>query len=265
MIETQETSLSSPGKKYLMAISGLILVLFILGHMLGNLNFFGGPEAINAYAWELRHLPGGMSTLWFVRIVLMLAVLVHIWTAILVTADNRRARPENYAVKDSLVATYAARTMPVTGVLLLAFIILHILQFTMHVIPADLDQIIGKSAIEVNDHTVMTFDVYAMIVNGFPNWLYSIIYIVAVAILGLHLSHGVASMFQSMGWRNEAWRKRLFGFARLFGLVIFLGFASIPVSVWVFGVGKDYLKDTEQKWSEQGAAIHQQVEKAPAK
>lgn len=252
MSEARKVVISSLMKKYLMAGSGLVLVLFVLGHMLGNLQFFLGPDVINAYAYHLHHLPGHPFSLWVIRLVLLGCLTIHVWMAILLTAENKRARgPDAYAQKHSNVATYAARTMPVTGVVILAFIVLHILQFTTRVVPEDYNETIGEAPIEVAHVQIDYFDVFAMMVEGFSDPLFSIIYVVAIALLCMHLSHGVASMFQSFGFRNEIWRKRLNAFAHLFGWFIFLGFASIPVSVMAFGYGKCYLAEMELKWASQ--------------
>ena len=119
---------STIGRKILMALTGLVLVLFVLGHMLGNLQIFLGPDAINAYAYKLHEvLPA--SALWAVRLFLLVCVTVHIWMAVLLTIENRRARPQAYLKQRPVQATYASRTMRMSGVILLAFIIFHISMF----------------------------------------------------------------------------------------------------------------------------------------
>lgn len=256
MSNTRNIVIPSLVKKYLMALSGLVLVLFVVGHMLGNLQFFMGPEVINTYAYHLHNMPGAPFTLWAIRLVLLASLVLHVWMAILLTAENRRARgKEGYAVKHSNVATYAARTMPVTGVVVLAFIVLHILQFTTRVVPVDYNETIGQAPIEVGFTTIPAFDVFAMMVEGFSDPLFALLYIVAMALLCLHLTHGIASMFQSVGLRNEHWRKRLNTFALAMGWFIFIGFASIPASVFLFGYGQDYLAEKEQEWNLTGATV----------
>jgi len=206
-----------------MALTGLILVGFVLGHMLGNLQAFGPPEAINKYAYFLHQiLP--WEFLWLVRIVLLAAVVLHIIAAVLLVIENRRARPETYEKQRYMKASFAARTMKYSGLIVLAFIVFHILHFTAQSIdPAyknlrfDLD---GKD----------TQDVYAMLIYGFSNIWIAGFYIVAMALLCWHLSHGVSSMFQSLGLRNDIWRKRLDYFAVAYGVVIFLGFVAIPAA-----------------------------------
>jgi len=255
MTTTHKVIIPSVVKKYLMAFSGLVLVLFVLGHMLGNLQFFGGPDMINAYAYHLHHLPGHPFSLWLIRLILLACLVVHVWMAILLTAENRAARGKNaYAQKHSNVATYAARTMPITGVVLLLFIVLHILQFTTRVVPENYNQTIGEVPIEVAHVQLNYFDVFAMMVDGFSDPIFSVIYIVAVGLLCMHLSHGVSSMFQSIGLRNEYWRGRLHAIAMAYGWVVFLGFASIPASVLFFGFGKSYLAEMEQKWAQEPTA-----------
>jgi len=253
MSQTITPRIPSLAKKYLMALSGLILVLFILGHMLGNLQFFLGPEVINAYAYHLHHLPGNPVTLWLIRLFLFAALATHVWMAVLLTKENRAARPEAYAGQKCQAATYAARTMPITGVLILAFVVFHILQFTTRVVPENYNKTIGESGIEVGHVPLQYFDVYAMMVDGFSNPLIALFYAVTMGLLCMHLSHGVSSMFQSIGLRNEHWRPKLKLAAVVFGWVIFLGFASIPAAVTA-GLGKSYLADMEAKWSSPAAA-----------
>lgn len=231
-----------------MAISGLVLVLFIIGHMLGNLQFFMGPEVINAYAYHLHHLPGAPITLWLIRGSLFTFLAIHVWMAVLLTKENRAARPESYLGQKTNVASYASRTMPITGVLILAFIVFHILQYTTRVVPEHYNDTIGTAAIEVGHVQFEYFDVYAMMVSGFSSPIISLFYIVTMGLLCMHLSHGIASMFQSIGVRNESWRYKLNCLAAIFGWVVFLGFASIPASI-LAGYGKPYLAQQEAAWS----------------
>lgn len=241
--------LSSLTKKYLMAISGLVLVGFVLGHMLGNLQVypvFGGEEGFNAYAYKLHNLP--YNILWVIRGFLLACLVVHVWVAVLLVLENRRARPENYRAQDYVQASYSSRTMRWTGPILLAFIIYHLLHFTVRVGPgaeygdSELhpDVPLMKDGHKVVDYVEptsgevvykMTHDAYGMVISGFSSWPVSIFYIISMALLCLHLSHGVSSMFQSLGLRNKEWRKRLDRFAISYGWVVFLGFISIPIAV----------------------------------
>ena len=120
---------SSLGRKWLMAMTGLILVLFVMGHMLGNLLIFLGPDAINAYAYKLHSIPDAIMTL--IRLSLLLAVGIHIWMAVLLTLENKKAKPQGF--KNKVKSTYASRTMRMSGVILLSFIIFHILHYTVRI------------------------------------------------------------------------------------------------------------------------------------
>ena len=213
---------SSIGKKYVMALSGLVLVLFVLGHMLGNLQMFMGPESINTYAHNLQTLPFGL--LWVFRLFLLACVALHVWMAVVLTIENRKARPEKYACEASVQASYASRTMPWSGVILLAFIIFHLLHYTVRVIYdySDLPYMLGDTSVH---------NVYAMMILGFSHWYVSLFYVGAMALLCLHLSHGFSSMFQSLGIRNHFWRRVLANVAMVYGGFIFLGFVSVPVMV----------------------------------
>lgn len=221
-----------------MALTGIILVLFVLGHMLGNLQIFLGPDAINAYAYKLHHvMPAGL--LWAIRLFLIACIAVHLWAAITLTLDNRRARPENYSIKRSVQATYAAKTMRMSGIILLAFIFFHIAHYTARVIPGkEYDEQIsdviltknGQPVIE-NGQPITTFNVYDMMIAGFEVWWVSAFYILATGLLCMHLAHGFSSMFQTLGLRNKNWRKLLDRSAVAYGLIVFLGFAVIPVAV----------------------------------
>jgi succinate dehydrogenase / fumarate reductase cytochrome b subunit len=223
-----------------MALTGLILVGFAIGHMLGNLQMFLHPDWINEYAYKLHHLPYGL--LWVVRIVLLIAVVLHIWTAVLLVIDNRRARPQQYVVKQHLQATFASRTMRYSGLILLAFIVFHLLHFTVQSVHPEFKDLKTELAGVGTMHHVydklqvmgktQVHDVYSMVAHGFSTqfWYVSAFYILSMALLCLHLRHGVSSMFQSLGLRNQLWRRRLDAVALVIALALFFGFASIPVA-----------------------------------
>jgi len=212
---------SSVGKKYLMALSGFVLVLFVIGHLLGNLQVFMGPEPINRYSLFLQSLG---ELLWVARIGLLVMIALHIWTAVSLTLENRAARPIDYMEKNYKKASYASRTMAMSGLIVLAFIIYHLMQFTFmvtHPIYRDLKDPLGRH------------DVYSMIILGFRQPLIAAGYIVGVFLLCLHLSHGISSMFQSLGLNNNAWRKRLSKGGQFLGWLIFVGYVTIPIAVQV--------------------------------
>lgn len=218
---------SALGKKALMAVSGLILFGFVLGHMIGNLKLYLGPESLNHYAEWLREigspgLPHG-GFLWIARLVLIAAVGIHIVSAWQVTRISRNARPVGYAGRTNVEATYASRTMRWGGVLILLFVIYHLAHFTFGPAWAHSDFVPG--------------DVYHNVVVGFSFWPISLFYIVAQAALAMHLYHGLWSLFQSLGWNHpnlNSWRRK---FARAFAAIIFVGNVSFPVSVLTGLVG----------------------------
>jgi succinate dehydrogenase / fumarate reductase cytochrome b subunit len=233
---------STIGRKVLMALTGLVLVGFVMGHMLGNLQIFLGADAINAYAYKLHEvLPG--SALWAVRLFLLASVVIHVWAAVTLTLDNRRARPVGYDSERRIQASYSSRTMRMSGVILLAFIFFHLAHFTARTVPGmqyeapgvmaetEVPLVKKGEAVLKNGEVVMTFNVNDMMVSGFQVWWVSAFYILATGLLCMHLTHGVSSMFQTVGLRNALWRKRLDKLALTYGWVVFLGFAIIPIAV----------------------------------
>lgn len=212
---------SSLGKKYVMAITGLGLFLFVIVHMLGNLQIFLGAEHLNAYGRALKATP---ALLWGARLGLLLIAVLHVTAAIQLALANRRARPVNYAVGKPVASTFAQRTIVISGLIILAFIIFHLAHFTVGLVdPAYLNL---KDPLDVSRH-----DIYRMMINGFSNPVVSIFYIVSMGLLMLHLSHGVTSMFQSLGLRSKKMVWTLDKLAKGAALVLFLGNASIPLAI----------------------------------
>jgi len=215
------------GKKVVMAVTGLVLVGFVVAHMLGNLKIFLGAEAIDTYAVFLRTMGEPLFPysvlLWVVRIVLLTCVALHITAAVQLTRMNWAARPHGYDTKRSIATTYAARTTRWSGVILVAFIIYHLLHLTA-----------GRVGFRLGEFQHLS--VYRNVVTGFSVWPVSLFYVVAMACLCLHLDHGIWSMLQTLGW-NDAHTTRFFrGVSRGTALVVFLGFISVPVAVlagWV--------------------------------
>lgn len=207
-----------------MAISGLALFGFVIVHMLGNLQIFLGPEYINQYGAFLQSKP---ELVWTSRIGLLALVVVHIWAAIKLSAENRAARPEKYGHFKVAAASYASRTMLVSGLVLLVFIVYHLLHFTVQV---DAVNFTGESFSRLED-TKERHDIYNMMVIGFSNPVVSIFYIISMGLLCLHLSHGVSSMFQSLGWKNRRYGKLIDRFALAAAGILLIGYASIPLAV----------------------------------
>ena len=224
---------SSLGKKYIMAISGLIMFLFVVGHLAGNLQVFLGPEAINRYG---HFLQSNVELLWPVRLFLLLVLVLHIWSAIKLSAENKAARPVPYANWSPTVATYASRTMLMSGIIVFVFIIYHLLHYTVQVQYINLT---GQNFVTFEDPQ-KRHDIFKMMVVGFENPWVSGFYIVGIALLCLHLSHGVSAMFQSLGWKNKVYGPCLDKASRVIAWLIFIGYISIPVSIYV-GYGRDYL------------------------
>jgi succinate dehydrogenase / fumarate reductase cytochrome b subunit len=205
---------SSIGRKVIMAVTGAILVLFVIGHMIGNLTVYLGPEALNAYAVFLRQFLHG-SALWIVRAVLLAAAVLHIWSATSLTLDSRRARREGYRKVEWKESTYASRTMRWGGVIILLFVIYHLLHFTFGTV--------HPSFVEG--------DVYHNFVAGFRSVPVSIAYVVAMIALALHLRHGVWSMFQTLGVSHPRYMAIARGAAWVVAVVVLVGNVSFPIAV----------------------------------
>jgi succinate dehydrogenase / fumarate reductase cytochrome b subunit len=205
---------STNGKKIVMGVTGAILFAFVTGHMLGNLQVFAGPEHLNAYG-HLLHAVGEL--LWPVRAVLLLTVALHVTASVQLWLLNRKARPVAYSRKEAIAASYASRTMYWSGPLILAFLIFHLLQFTAGVVHPGGPFIAG--------------DVYHNVVAGFRVWWVSAWYIVTMCLLGLHLSHGIAALFQSLGLSHPRYTPLVKKAAVVIATLIVLGFISVPISV----------------------------------
>jgi succinate dehydrogenase / fumarate reductase cytochrome b subunit len=223
---------SSLGKKFVMAVSGGVLFLFVVGHMIGNLQIFLPPEAINRYALFLQ---SNLELLWPVRLVLLALVILHVWSAIQLSVENKAARPVGYADATPYAASHASRTMLVTGLIVAAFIIYHLLHYTVVV-----DGINGAKM--PLSRLKEQHDVYAMMVAGFNVWYVSLFYLIGVGLLCYHLSHGMAAMFQSLGLKNHAYGPCIDKASKVIAVVLFLGYASIPTAVMA-GLGQKHLDD----------------------
>jgi succinate dehydrogenase / fumarate reductase cytochrome b subunit len=211
---------SSVGRKMIVAITGIILILFVIGHLLGNLQIFLGPDWINGYSEHLRELG---PLLWLIRAFLLATVVVHIYATIRLAIENRRARPEAYVDKEHVKATFASRHMVMSGLIVLAFIVYHLAHFTVRVT----DKRFGMLKMDPLGH----YDVYSMMVYGFQNYYVSAFYVLGLFLLALHLSHGSSSFFQSLGLNNKKLTPRLALGGRIFAWLLFLGYTSIPIAV----------------------------------
>jgi succinate dehydrogenase / fumarate reductase, cytochrome b subunit len=210
---------SSLGKKYVMAVTGFGLWVFVIVHMLGNLQIFLGPTKINSYAELLRATP---ALLWSARAGLLFIATLHVVAATQLVRANRRARPVSYAFKKPPASTFANRTMWVSGLIILAFTIFHLAHFTFGWVDPEFLRMKDAAG---------RHDVYRMMVTGFSNPLVSVFYIISMGLLLSHLSHGVSSLFQSLGLRS----KKTFGFfdklAKISALALFIGNSLIPLAI----------------------------------
>ncbi len=231
---------STIGRKILMAVTGLILIGFVIGHLVGNLQVFSGPDKINGYAHFLQSLG---PLLWAARIGLLIAVGIHIWAATVLTLENHAAREVGYTVRHTIRATLASRTMRWTGYVVAAFIVYHIAHFTLGIAGASTFKTHLPEYTMTSEYHVAGFpvvaagtkvhDVHSMVVLGFQNPIVSLFYIIAVGLLSVHLLHGTDSMFQTLGLRSSRWSGVLRKICVLFALAYFLGNLAIPGSVLI--------------------------------
>lgn len=213
------------GKKYVMAISGITMMGFLLFHMIGNLKMYLGAADLNHYSeflWDLLYpiAPKGV-VLWFLRGGLIVMLAAHLHAAWSLTQLNRHARPVKYqSARDYQVANFASRSMRQTGLIVFAFIVWHLLDLTFGVVNAT-----------GTDTTFVRGEVYENLVRSLDRWPVSAFYVVANILLGIHLFHGAWSIFQSLGWNNprfNAWRR---GLATAFATIIVVGNVSFPIAV----------------------------------
>jgi succinate dehydrogenase / fumarate reductase cytochrome b subunit len=210
---------SSIGKKWIVALTGLVLIGYVIGHLIGNLQVFVGPEQINAYG---AFLHGHVFLLWLVRIFLLVCFFLHIVFTIKLAIENRQARPECYAVTKRVQASIAGRTMVWSGLIVLCFVVYHLLHFTAQVTNPEFRQL---------EDSAGRHDVYAMLVRGFNNPFASGFYILGMFLLCSHLSHGFGSFFQTMGLNSQRLAPVLVNGGRILAWLIFVGYVSIPIAV----------------------------------
>jgi succinate dehydrogenase / fumarate reductase cytochrome b subunit len=213
---------SDIGRKWAMAVSGVVLLGFVLFHMIGNLHLYEGPVEVNEYGEALRDLGGDLAprtfVLWVVRVVLIAAFAVHIHAAVSLALKNRRARPVKYdSPREYLVANYASRTMIWSGFIVLAFLAFHLADLTWGTTNPDF----------------VRGDIYRNVVASFERWPVAILYIVANLALGLHIYHGAWSLFQSLGVNNPRFNDWRRWFAAAFAGVIVTANVSFPVMVLI--------------------------------
>ena len=203
---------SSIGKKAVMAVTGLVLFGFLILHMLGNLQVFLGREVMNHYAETLHGNPG---LLWVARVVLLVSVVLHTWAAIQLTAVKTAARPVAYVKPGNVQGSTGSRTMMLSGPVIALFVIGHLLHFTTGTI--------HPQFVELH--------AYENVITGFANPIAAGLYIVAMILVGFHLSHGIWSMFQSIGFSHPRYTPLIKKFAGVFSWILIAGFISVPIAV----------------------------------
>lgn len=220
---------SSLGKKYLVAVTGLALLGFVIAHMAGNLQIFAGRDVLNAYAAQLKSLG---PLLWAARLGLLAFFAVHVATAIRLAAENRSARPVRYAADPGIQRTVSARGMLVTGITIAAFVAFHLAHFTWGWVLTDAYSLTETLADGTTRH-----DVYSMTVAGFQELPIALLYVVAMVLLGLHIRHGAWSFVQTLGLNNRKYAPAIRAAAAGLAWLIVLGNISMPIAVQLGVVG----------------------------
>jgi succinate dehydrogenase / fumarate reductase cytochrome b subunit len=210
---------SSIGKKYVVAITALFLILYVLGHLVGNLQIYMGPDKINWYAQFLHDLG---PILWVIRVILIGAFVTHIVATIQLAQENRLAKPQKYAVAGYQRSTLASRTMIVSGLIVLCFVIYHLLQFTLEVTDPEFRKL---------HDSLGRHDVYRMLILGFRHPLVSLFYVVGLFLLTTHLTHGFASVVQTLGINNRKTANFVSIGGQSLAWLVFAGYVSIPLSI----------------------------------
>jgi succinate dehydrogenase / fumarate reductase cytochrome b subunit len=222
---------SSIGKKLVVALTGLFLLLFLAGHLVGNLVVFMGPEPFNAYAYFLHHMGHGAG-IWAFRIVMLVMLGAHIIATIALTRQNRAAR-KSYECNTTIQASKSSRFMILSGLTILAFFIYHMLHFTV------------RAGNEYDNPALYTFlldgkevhNAWKMVIDGFSVWYVSAFYIVSMTLLASHLVHGFQSVFQTLGLRSKKTAATLDQLSIAYTAFIWIGFVSIPVAILLGWIG----------------------------
>lgn len=224
---------SSIGRKLIVAVTGLVLTGFLAGHLAGNLLVFAGREHFNDYAQQLHELFHGVGV-WIARAGLLVAVVLHIAATISLTRENRASRTA-YAHPATIQTTKSAKGMIYTGLTILAFVVYHLMHFTMHIGNTYSSYVDPEHLFEEKEKRM---DAWKMVIDGFSVWYVVLFYLIAMTMLCSHLTHGVGSMFQTLGLRSKKSAPIVTAISKGYALVIWLGFISIPIAILVFGFGK---------------------------
>jgi succinate dehydrogenase / fumarate reductase, cytochrome b subunit len=215
---------SSIGKKWIVAFTGLVLVAYVLGHLAGNLQIFLPSKGnINAYGAFLHSLG---PLLWVIRGFLLACLIIHIGVTIQLALENRRARPQGYATTTYRRSSLAGRSMVMSGLIVLCFIIFHILHFTTNTIQPEF-----ADMKEVMPNGLERHDVFRMVVTGFQNPWAAGFYILGMILLCMHLSHGFGSLVQTLGLNTTKLEPWLINGGRVLAIIICIGYIAIPIAV----------------------------------
>ena len=209
---------SSIGRKSLVAITGVGLMGFLTIHMIGNLQMFLGPDAMNQYGVTLRKFP---LFLWLIRGGLLLFFAMHVVLAVKLSRENRGARPVRYQFRNTVKATFASRSMIETGLIVLVFLVFHLFHYTFGATHPEISHLTDSQG---------RHDVYRMVLLSFQQPLLSGTYIIAMFFLALHLSHALPSLFQTMGWNAPRFESLLKRLGLCFAIFLFAGYTSVPVA-----------------------------------
>ncbi len=234
---------SSIGKKIVVAVTGILLVGFLLGHMAGNLLLFAGRDALNDYAEFLHHMLHGTG-IWIARIGLLISLVLHVFATISLTIHNRAARNAQYAHRATVQATKSSRIMAISGLIILAFVVFHILHFTVRIDPELANM---KDPAQPDRH-----DVYGMVLKGFEGPLVPAFYFVAITLLCSHLSHGIASIFQTLGLRSKKTEKATKALGWAITALLWVGFLVIPLTAYLKLVSNNGAKQAGIELIKQG-------------
>lgn len=213
---------SAIGKKLVMAVTGLILLGFLLGHMTGNLLIFQGRSGINGYAEFLHTVMHGWG-LWFARGILFVAFVLHIVTAVQLTRKNREAKQVRYACDATMQVSRGARMMIWSGLAILAFVVIHLMHFTIRINP--------ELANMADPTDPDRHDVFGMVIKGFHNPVAVLIYVLAITILCSHLAHGIASALQTLGLLSYKTRHAAKRLGLAISILLWVGFLSVPLLI----------------------------------
>lgn len=213
---------STVGRKILMAVTGLLLLGFVSIHLLGNLSVFAGPDGINAYAVKLHSLG---ALVWVFRLAMLALFVVHITFGVMLSMENRTASPSNYAIKRYMKTTFSSESMLYSGLILLAFLIYHLLHFTVQITNPEI------SANTLPLDAAMRPDVFSMVVLSFQKVFISLVYIVGMLALFLHLSHGLSSFVQTFGLNNGPSHEKVTIGGKLVAVGFLLAYVAIPVLI----------------------------------